>query len=147
MNFRQPNKPASFAVATASARAQLFGSSNPTSAVSNVTMRNTKKDANGGQSISEQTRMMLEEQNNRDIAALSEKVSFMKNLATDIEAAIQEDHTILNNTSSTFDRVTGMMRGTIGNVNKMLSTGGSKHMCYLVMFIVCLFLSLYWLMK
>jgi len=146
MNYRPANK---FAGAN-STREQLFGipsgSSGPASAY--PTMRSTKKqDGNGGQSMSEQARMLLEEQNNREIAALSEKVSYMKNLAGDIEAAIQEDHAILNQTGSAFDKVSIMMRGTLGNVNKMLSTGGSKHMCYLITFIVCLFLGLYWLMK
>ena len=139
MNYRAPGK----AVASSSStRAQLFGTVN---GAASTTMRPQKKDANGN--VSEQARMILEEQNNRDIAALSEKVSFMKNLAGDIEAAIQEDHNVLDQTGSTFDKVTTMMRGTLGNVNKMLATGGSKHMCYLIAFIVCLFLTLYWLMK
>jgi len=63
--------------------------------------------------------------------------------------------------SSGFERVQLAMRGTLTNLNKMLNTGGSKHMCYLgkllggirraltraVMFVVCVFLVLYWFMK
>ena len=148
MNYRTQNK---FAVAS-STRTQLLGGTAyepSTNGTAYPSMRPNKKQdgANGGQTISEQARMLLEEQNNREIAALSEKVSYMKNLAGDIEAAIQEDHSLLNQTGSTFDKVSIMMRGTLGNVNKMLATGGSKHMCYLIMFIVALFLGLYWLMK
>jgi len=145
MNYRVGTT-ANKAAAAGDSRALLFGNSaNP--AGSSITMRNTNRKDASGSSMSEQARMLMEEQNNRDIAALSEKVAYMKNLATDIEAAIQEDQALLDQTGSSFDRVTLLMKGTLGNVNKMLTTGGSKHMCYLVTFIVCLFLGLYWLMK
>jgi blocked early in transport 1 len=145
MNYRAYPKAAT---ASVSARSQLFGTANggvPPPAA--VTMRANKKDARDGQSVSEQARMILEEQNNREIAALGEKVSMMRFIASDIEAAIKDDHELLNQTGSTFDRVSSMMKGTLGNVNKMLTTGGSKHMCYLIAFIVCLFMTLYWLMR
>lgn len=146
MNYRATNR----APPPGNSRALLFGANN-TNTVANpsasVTMRNNKKDGASSGTMSEQARMIMEEQNNREISALSEKVAYMKNLATDIEAAIQEDQLLLEQTGSGFDRVTMMMKGTLGNVNKMLSTGGSKHMCYLVSFVVCLFLGLYWLMK
>jgi len=146
MNYRPPSRP-SYSAASGNARAQLFGSTNGSAGSTMRPAKKDAKDAKDGQTVSEQARMLLEEQNNRGIAALSEKVSYMKTLAGDIEAAIQEDHTLLDQTSSTFDRVTMMMKGTLGNVNKMLATGGSKHMCYLVAFIVGLFLTLYWIMK
>lgn len=105
-------------------------------------MRN-KKDA----STSEQARTMMQESNDRDIAQLADKVNLMRNIAFDLEQQLQEDHTLLNHTGSNMDRVSQMMKTTLGNVNQMLNTGGSKHMCYLILFIVLLFLGLYTLMK
>jgi blocked-early-in-transport protein 1 len=138
MNYRAPARNS-----LGSARAQLLGPANSAN-----TMRPTKKDAGAnGQSVSEQARLLMEEQSMRDINALAEKVQVMKHLAGDIEAAIQDETPFLAQTAAAFDKATMLMRGTLGNVNKMLTTGGSKHMCYLISFIVGVFLVLYWFMK
>jgi blocked-early-in-transport protein 1 len=148
MNFRATNKVAS---AAGNSRTLLLGPSATVAGTvtsNHITMRNQNNTKNAnGLSASEQARMLMEEQNNRGIAELEGSVARMKDLAFDIEAAIQEDRKELEQTSLSFDKVTMMMKGTLGNVNKMLATGGSKHMCYLVAFIVCLFMALYWLMK
>ena len=108
---------------------------------------NMRKDPKKDGQLSEQARLMLEESNNKAISDLSEKTSMMLGLALDIESQLKEDKALLDQTGSSFDRVTGLMKGTISNITQMLNTGGSKHMCYLVTFIVCVFLTLYWLMK
>jgi len=135
--------------APGAARTLLLGPSAGINSTSEITMRNAKRDAGQGQgqTMSEQARQLMEEQNNKEIASLADKVSHMKNLAYDIEAAIQEDHHLLDQTGSSFEKVTSLMRGTISNVTQMLATGGSKHMCYLILFVVCLFFGFYWLMK
>lgn len=89
---------------------------------------------------------MFEEANNRDIHSLSLKVEDMKKLAGDIESAIKDDAVELDSMGSALDAVGGVMRGTLSNLNKMISQGGSKHMVYLVLFVVVLFLVLYKLM-
>jgi hypothetical protein len=111
-----------------------------------TTMRKNSKNVNG-LSAFEQARMLIEEQNNRGIAELGRRVADIKELVIRIEAEVQEDHIVLEQTSSSFDSVTTMMKGTLWNVNKMLAIETSKHMFYLVAFIVCLFMALYWLMK
>jgi blocked-early-in-transport protein 1 len=108
-------------------------------------MNNTSN--NPTQSFSEQSRQLMEEQNDAAIAELGEKVGLMKNLAVDIEEGIAKDKILLDNMSGSFENVTNMMKGTLGNVQKMLATGGSKHMCYLVLFILAVFFVLYFLMK
>lgn len=109
-----------------------------------LNMRNHKKD---GQSTAEQSLQMMEDSNNEQIAKLGDQVALMHSVARDIESGLMEDNALLKDTGNTLDKVASMMRGTLGNVQQMLNTGGSKHMCYLVSFIVCLFFVLYWLMK
>lgn len=123
-------------------RHQLFGESAAPHTAANMRNNNNNK-----QSTSEQARTMMQESNDRDISQLSDKVQHMRNIAFDLEQQLQEDHALLNQTGSNMDRVSQMMRTTLGNVTQMLNTGGSKHMCYLILFIVCLFLGLYSLMK
>jgi blocked-early-in-transport protein 1 len=134
MNFRPKGANSSFVnnLSAANPREALFG---------------TAKMAPPRQTLAEESQAMLEEANNRDIHALGEQVAHMKHLAFDIEAAIQTDRLHLDQMSGGFDRVGSAMRGTMAHLNKMLSTGGSKHMCYLVSFVLAVFFFLYWLMK
>jgi blocked-early-in-transport protein 1 len=71
----------------------------------------------------------------------------MKDIAIDLEAAIHEDRRHLDQMGSSFDRVASAMRGTMTNLQHMLNTGGSKHMCMLVSFVLAVFFALYWLMS
>ena len=101
----------------------------------------------GDAAAGEQARMMMEEANNRAIEELSAKTGHMLNLARDVESLLEEDKRLLNNMDGSFDRVTAMMRGTLGSVQKMLETGGTRHMSMLICFILAVFFVLYWLMS
>ena len=100
-----------------------------------------------GMSVAEQSRSLMEESNDRAIAELQSKVAHMRGIAFDIEAAIQEDKKVVDSLGGSFERVTAMMRGTVSSVQKMLETGGSRHMAMLIGFILAVFFVLYWLMK
>lgn len=99
------------------------------------------------QNVGEQARAAMEDANNRAIEELSNKTGHMLSLARDVESLLEQDKHLINNMDSSFDRVTAMMRGTVGQVQKMLETGGAKHMSMLVCFILAVFFVLYWLMS
>jgi blocked-early-in-transport protein 1 len=71
----------------------------------------------------------------------------MREIAFDLDQQLKEDNSLIDQAGSGLERVTNMMKSTLGNVNQMLATGGSKHMCYLILFIVVVFMGLYSLMK
>lgn len=113
----------------------------------NNSKNNNNSEMNKDKKFDVESRNLIEEENDRDVEALAERIGMMKDIASGIGTALENDKRQLDEMGSSFDRVSTMMRGAVGNVNKMLQTGGSKHMCYLVSFILGLFFVLYWLMK
>lgn len=41
----------------------------------------------------------------------------------------------------------GLLGGTLRRINTMMAKGGSRHMCYLVAFIVFTFVTIWWILK
>ena len=48
---------------------------------------------------------------------------------------------------STLGSTTDLITNTIGKIGVMMSSGGSKHMSYLIAFVVFFFLMLYFMMR
>jgi blocked-early-in-transport protein 1 len=97
----------------------------------------------GGLSYAEQTRQLYEEENNRQTAVLGEQVGRLKELSLLINTEVNQQNDLLDGMGSSFGQTGQLMAGTLKKLQHMIDTGGSKHMCYLVLFIVCLFLFMY----
>ncbi len=97
----------------------------------------------GGLSYAEQTRQLYEEENNRQSAVLGEQVGRLKELSLLINSEVNQQNDLLDGMGSSFGKTGQLMAGTLKKLQHMIDTGGSKHMCYLVLFIVCLFLFMY----
>jgi len=95
----------------------------------------------------EQTRLMFEEENNRQTAMLGEQVGRLKELSIEINGEVNAQNEFLGNMQDTFGQAGSLMSGTMKKLQHMIDTGGSKHMCYLVAFIVGLFLFLYFFLS
>jgi blocked-early-in-transport protein 1 len=95
----------------------------------------------------EQTERMMESQNDELTNRLSEKVNLLKQLSIDIGVEVKEQNKMLDEMDVDFESTQGFMKKTLGGMTQMLNTGGSKHMCYLVLFIFALFILVYWLVR
>jgi len=71
----------------------------------------------------------------------------LKNGAIDVGDMIQDDVKNLNDIEKEYDNVSGFLQQTMGKFDKMLGTGGHKHMCYLTCFIFVFCTILYLLVR
>jgi blocked-early-in-transport protein 1 len=89
---------------------------------------------------------ILEQQNNERIFELSEQVSRLKGLTIDIGNEVREQNSLLDQMGDGFTNVGDMIQGSLRRIGTMLESGGSKHMCYMVSFVVFVVVFLYWMM-
>lgn len=91
---------------------------------------------------------LLEMENNQRWNELSDQVSTLKALSLDINSEVKSQNKLLDNMGKSFGSTTEMFRSTIGKLGVMLSGGGgSKHMYYLVGFVVVVFIVLYFYLR
>lgn len=102
--------------------------------------------AYGGQSYAEQTQALQEEENNQRSAVLGEQVSRLKELSLQINGEVNTQNKLLDGMGGTFGQTGELMSGTMKKLQHMINTGGSKHMCYLICFVVAVFFVLYFLL-
>uniref|UniRef100_A0A7S1EW44 t-SNARE coiled-coil homology domain-containing protein n=1 Tax=Noctiluca scintillans TaxID=2966 RepID=A0A7S1EW44_NOCSC len=91
------------------------------------------------------SREVLERQNDAAIDDLESRVTQLKEVTMGISQTTKESVTFLEGMGIDFDKAGLLMRSTLGNLNSMMKKGGSKHMCYLIVFIVTVFFLLYFL--
>jgi len=89
---------------------------------------------------------ILEQQNNERINELSSQVAKLKGLTIAIGNEVNEQNSLLDNMGDSFGQTGEMLAGSLRRIGTMLETGGAKHMCYMVGFIVFVMVFLYWLM-
>ena len=89
---------------------------------------------------------ILEQQNNERINELSEQVNRLKGLTIDIGNEVSEQNRLLENMGDGFQNAKDMLQGSLVRIGTMLESGGAKHMCYMVGFVVLVIVFLYWVM-
>ena len=87
---------------------------------------------------------ILEQQNNDRIYELSEQVSRLKGLTIDIGNEVREQNSLLDNMGDGFMNTRDLLQGSLVRIGTMLESGGAKHMCYMVGFVVFVVVFLYW---
>lgn len=100
----------------------------------------------GGMNASETNASIMEQQNNDRISELSDQVARLKGLTIDIGNEVQEQNSLLDDMGDGFANTRDMLAGSLRRIGTMLETGGAKHMCYMVAFVVFVMVFLYWLM-
>lgn len=90
---------------------------------------------------------ILEQQNNERIYELSEQVSRLKGLTIDIGNEVREQNSFLDSMGDGFENTRDMLQGSLLRIGTMLESGGAKHMCYMVGFVVFVVVFLYWMMS
>eukprot|EP00586_Coscinodiscus_wailesii_P000705 CAMPEP_0172484884 /NCGR_PEP_ID=MMETSP1066-20121228/12561_1 /TAXON_ID=671091 /ORGANISM="Coscinodiscus wailesii, Strain CCMP2513" /LENGTH=140 /DNA_ID=CAMNT_0013249705 /DNA_START=230 /DNA_END=652 /DNA_ORIENTATION=- len=101
----------------------------------------------GGMNAGETNANILEQQNNERIAQLSDQVRLLKNLSIDIGSEVREQNTFLDGMGDGFSNTRDLLQGSLRRIGTMLESGGAKHMCYMVGFIVFVMVFLYWIMS
>jgi blocked-early-in-transport protein 1 len=100
-----------------------------------------------GMSSHEPTANIMESQNHDRISELSDQVARLKGLTVDIGNEVRDQNRLLDNMGEGFTSVGDMLAGSLARIGTMLETGGAKHMCYLVGFVVFVMVFLYWLVR
>merc|ERR1712165_609705 len=101
----------------------------------------------GALSASEMNANIMEQQNNDKINQLSDQVALLKGLTIDIGNEVREQNSLLDQMGDGFANTGDLLAGSLRKIGTMLESGGAKHMCYMVGFIVTVFVLLYMLMK
>jgi len=91
--------------------------------------------------IEERNDRLYEEANDELMDELNDKVGVLRQLTIDIGKQSKSEY--MNDVESAFDTAGGAMSATLKKVTKLLDSGGGSYMCYLVLFIFCLFLGMY----
>ena len=89
---------------------------------------------------------ILEQQNNERISELSDQVARLKGLTIDIGNEVREQNSLLDTMGDGFLSTRDMLQGSLLRIGTMLESGGTKHMCYMVAFVVFVMIFLYWVM-
>jgi blocked-early-in-transport protein 1 len=101
----------------------------------------------GGGRMNDTNSNILEQQNNERIFELGEQVSRLKGLTIDIGNEVREQNSLLDQMGDGFMNTKDLLQGSLRRIGTMLESGGSKHMCYMVGFVVFVVVFLYWVMS
>jgi len=101
---------------------------------------------NGWSSLSEEA---IDSENREYHERLSNKASYLKSLAFEIESEAKDHHRLLDDVGGDFDTSTGLLGSTLGRVQKLLGSGKSNRqlMCYTILGVIFLFIFMSYLLS
>jgi blocked-early-in-transport protein 1 len=105
-----------------------------------------ERGSRGGGGVNDTNANIMEQQNNERIYELSEQVARLKGLTIDIGNEVREQNSLLDTMGDGFQNTKDMLSGSLQRIGTMLESGGAKHMCYMVGFVVFVIVFLYWMM-
>ena len=97
-----------------------------------------------GQQSAEYTRDILTEQNDAMQDELLLKAQQLRNVVTGIGEEVSEHNRILSGMQDNMNKTDSLLGKTLGKLTEMGKSGGSKHMCYMVLFFFFMIFLLYW---
>ena len=98
----------------------------------------------GGHHSNDYTQDMLIQQNDGLQDELLAKAQQLRMIVTDIGSEVSEHNKILGDMQSNMGKTDSLLGRTLGKLTDMSSSGGSKHMCYMVLFFMFMVFLLYW---
>jgi len=122
-----------------------FNSRNNSGSNNNMYSRNNNN-SNNIDGYNDTNANILEQQNNEHIDQLSSQITRLKHLTIDIGNEVQEQNSLLDSMGDGFQSTKDLLQQSLGRIGTMLQSGGSKHMCYMISFIVFAMVFLYWVM-
>jgi len=109
-----------------------------------------RKAAGGGDTLKLDERTdeaLLEQENDALVANLHKKVDFLKKFSIEIGDEVKEQNKFLKGFDEDMVTSGNLMSSTLHKLDSVLGTGGSKHLCYLVLFIFVFFMLVVWLVR
>eukprot|EP00004_Rigifila_ramosa_P002071 TRINITY_DN1212_c0_g1_i1.p1 TRINITY_DN1212_c0_g1~~TRINITY_DN1212_c0_g1_i1.p1 ORF type:complete len:133 (+),score=28.43 TRINITY_DN1212_c0_g1_i1:24-422(+) len=85
------------------------------------------------------------QQNDEQLQTLGAKVAQLKGWTMEINDHIREDNRLLEGLGGDFDRTGGVLQATMGRLKNLVSAKDSRHMIYLVVFIVFVLLLVWYI--
>lgn len=89
----------------------------------------------------------MERDNDSLINQLHGKVQLLKDITLELGEEARASNRELDEMDNDFSRAQAKMKTTLTKLANMIASGGSKHMCYLVLFIFAIFLFVWWLVR
>jgi len=89
----------------------------------------------------------MEADNNSELDDIHRKMLNLKGLAQDIHRHVEEDNRLLSGLGESMDKVKNVLGRTMDQLNRLMSSGGSEHMCALVGFVILVFFLLWLIIK
>mmetsp|Transcript_13930 Transcript_13930/g.23147 ORF Transcript_13930/g.23147 Transcript_13930/m.23147 type:complete len:141 (-) Transcript_13930:263-685(-) len=117
----------------------------------NMSYRNSNNNNNpssleSGGRMSDTNSNIIEQQNNDRVDELALQVARLKGLTIDIGNEVREQNSLLDDMGDGFSGVSNLLGTSLKRIGTMLESGGAKHMCYMVTFVVFVMVFLYWVM-
>eukprot|EP00755_Sulcionema_specki_P028457 Sspe_Gene.89937::Locus_61596_Transcript_1_1_Confidence_1.000_Length_617::g.89937::m.89937/K08504/BET1; blocked early in transport 1 len=108
----------------------------------------------GGNGAGGRGRYMQEEmeeemlrRNEEGLDQMAEGVTRLKHIVLNIGAEVDEQNSLLDKLTGGFESATGAVKSTLGKMDAVFKSGGSKHMCMLVAFVFAVLFALYYLLR
>ena len=89
------------------------------------------------------TQDMLTQQNDQMQEDLLMKAQQLRSIVTDIGSEVSEHNKILGDMQNNMGKTDTLLGRTLGKIQDMGKSGGSKHMCYMVLFFIFMVFLLY----
>jgi len=89
------------------------------------------------------TTSFMEKENDEHIGLLHGKVSQLKQMSIQIGDFVNQDNKLLDDMGGSFDRTNGLLSGTMKRLDALAQTKDGRHMIYLGLFVLGLFIFLY----
>ncbi|CAB4004823.1 BET1 homolog [Paramuricea clavata] len=94
-----------------------------------------------------QQKHMLEEENDRMVDDLSNKVQALKSLTIDIGNEVRTQNKMLKGMDDDFDKSGTFLSATMGRLTALTKKGHHWVMCYLLLFCLFVFFAVYYLKR
>eukprot|EP01104_Vermistella_antarctica_P013687 TRINITY_DN4183_c0_g1_i1.p1 TRINITY_DN4183_c0_g1~~TRINITY_DN4183_c0_g1_i1.p1 ORF type:complete len:177 (-),score=42.60 TRINITY_DN4183_c0_g1_i1:259-789(-) len=119
-----------------SGRSSLFGNQD----------EQAKRDEERQRMYQQQTEDMLERGNDQQLDHLSSRVTSLRDITQGISIEIERSTKQLDELEQGFSNTRSLLGGTMDRLKDLTQTASSKHMCYLVLFAVGVFVLLYFIL-
>eukprot|EP00243_Klebsormidium_subtile_P001904 TRINITY_DN13611_c0_g1_i1.p1 TRINITY_DN13611_c0_g1~~TRINITY_DN13611_c0_g1_i1.p1 ORF type:complete len:156 (+),score=15.46 TRINITY_DN13611_c0_g1_i1:103-570(+) len=93
------------------------------------------------------TSEIAEQENERGLDTLADRVSILKRITTDIHSEAESHHSLLDQMGRNMDGARGMLSGTVDRMTKVFQTKSGRQIFYIVASCVAIFLLIYFLRR
>ncbi|XP_076939115.1 bet1-like SNARE 1-2 [Bidens hawaiensis] len=88
-----------------------------------------------------------DQQNDKSLNTLQDRVVFLKRLTGDIHEEVQSHNRMLDRMGNGMDSARGIMSGTMDRMKMVFETKSSRRTCKLVMYLILSFFIIYYLFR